>query len=314
MFGSVCLAHMALCHVTSRGFECVLYYIQMGVLWCVRVCVCFVPWQMQACSALEWFTIMSVHAEDGTMQEEAHGNSQHMHLFEGLISLWMKCPVMENMCCLGKSKPFTHRIVWHTDTCEVVWSDHDRSKGQVSSGMRVTGYPSAMPLEDRKEMVKADDRCEMIWKRKGKWQCTPGREDQHMSTEWKSCQSVCLGRLYLDSTHERTTHGLIFSPPSAHGWQLVGEDLWAILRIFLGHSYRFLPWGFILVLYPETYSYVSPKRSGRELAWGTQLQHSPKFTPSLCTCLTFIFNKNGFSQTANKAGIIWCWGSLSFWL
>ena len=40
MFGSVCLAHMALCHVTSRGFECVLYYIQMGVLWCVCVCVC----------------------------------------------------------------------------------------------------------------------------------------------------------------------------------------------------------------------------------------------------------------------------------
>ena len=30
---------------------------------------------------------------------------------------------------------------------------------------------------------------------------------------------------------------------------------------------------------------VSPKRSGRELAWGTQLQHSPKFTPSLSRAL-----------------------------
>lgn len=31
-------------------------------------------------------------------------------------------------------------------------------------------------------------------------------------------------------------------------------------------------------------------------------------------CLTIIFNKNGFPQRANKADIIWCWGSLSFWL
>lgn len=55
---------------------------------------------------------------------------------------------------------------------------------------------------------------------------TPGRGVQQVSKKRKSCQSVCLGRLRLDSTLERTTHGLIFSPPRAHGWQLVvGEDL-----------------------------------------------------------------------------------------
>lgn len=51
----------------------------------VCVCVCLALWQMEeACSVLEWFTVMSVHAVDGTMQEEAHGNCQHMRLGEGL--------------------------------------------------------------------------------------------------------------------------------------------------------------------------------------------------------------------------------------